>query len=65
MSERRGGVFNTPALSSGGPGLKFRPGDRLTWQKAFVVFLSHSKRNAGIVPQTLAKIASFHILSIS
>jgi hypothetical protein len=30
MSERRGGVVNTPASYSGGPRLKSQPRDRLT-----------------------------------
>jgi hypothetical protein len=41
-TERRR-VVNTPASYSGGPGFKRRPGDRLSWLRVFVVFLSPSR----------------------
>jgi hypothetical protein len=41
VNKRRGRLVNTPA--SGGPGFKFRLGDRLSSLRFFVGFLSSSK----------------------
>jgi hypothetical protein len=38
--ERRGRVVFIPASYSGGPGFKFWPGDRLSWLRFVVGFLS-------------------------
>jgi hypothetical protein len=46
-SESRGQMVNIPASYSGGPGFKSRPGDRLSWLRYFVVFLSSSKQMQG------------------
>jgi hypothetical protein len=49
FTERRGRVVSTPASYLGGPGFKSWPGDRLSWLRFFVVFLSRSRR----MPPTL------------
>jgi hypothetical protein len=38
--ERCGRIVNTPSSCSGGPGLKSRPGDRLSWSSFFSWFSS-------------------------
>jgi hypothetical protein len=40
--------LNIPALYSGGPGFKSRPGDRLSW--GFHGFTHYLQENAGTVP---------------
>jgi hypothetical protein len=40
FTERRSKLVNAPASYSGGPGFTSRPGDRLSWLRGFVVFLS-------------------------
>lgn len=40
-------VVSTPTLYSRGPGLKSRPGDRISWLRVFAVFLSPSKKVPG------------------
>jgi hypothetical protein len=40
-------VVNTPASCPGGPGFNSQPGDRLSWLRVFVVFLSPSRRIPG------------------
>jgi hypothetical protein len=44
VTERLCRVVNTPASHSGGPWLKFRPENRLSWLKFFVVFFSSSRQ---------------------
>jgi hypothetical protein len=48
-TEHRGQVVSTPALYSRGNGFKSWDQDRLSWLRAFMVFLS-CQENAGIVP---------------
>jgi hypothetical protein len=40
-------VINTPASYSGGPRFKCRPGDRLSWLRVLVLFLSLSRQIPG------------------
>jgi hypothetical protein len=47
LDSRRDDKRNTHALYSGGPGLKCRPGKRLSWKKFFVIFCSPSGRMPG------------------
>jgi hypothetical protein len=47
ITEFRSRVINTPASYSGDPGFKSRPGDRLSWLRVFVVFLSLYSRMPG------------------
>jgi hypothetical protein len=46
-TERRGRVVNTHVSNSGGLGFKFQPGDRLSWVRFVVVFLSPSRKMSG------------------
>jgi hypothetical protein len=46
-TERRGRIISTPAAYSGGPRFKSRPGNRLSWLRFFVVFLSPSRQMPG------------------
>jgi hypothetical protein len=62
ITERRGRVVSTPASYSGGPGLKSRPGDRLSWQEAFRDFSQSLQANTEIMTQNYATTASFQIL---
>jgi hypothetical protein len=48
-AERRGREDNTHASYSGGPWLKYRPGDRLS-RELFRYFPPSIQANAGIVP---------------
>jgi hypothetical protein len=47
LTERHGGVVSTAASYSRGPGFKYRPGDRLSSLRPFVVFLNPSKQKLG------------------
>jgi hypothetical protein len=49
VTERLGPVGNTPASYSGGPGFKFRDGDRLSLLRFFRSFSQSLQANAGIV----------------
>jgi hypothetical protein len=67
--ERRGRVVSTPASYSGVPGFTSRPGNRLSWLRPFVVFLSLSRRMPGylkIRPRPLpTKSFQFIIIHLS
>jgi hypothetical protein len=49
MTRLRCRVVNNSAPYSGGPGFKFRPGDRLSWQN-FRAFPESLQANAGMIP---------------
>jgi hypothetical protein len=62
-TEHRSQVVNTSVSCSGGPGFKYRPGDRLSWQRCFAVFLflqANSGRNLKIRTRSLP-VKSFPI----